>query len=93
MTKKTKLVALGVVSLVISITAVTAFFGYQLIKTPMGSDQTEIIFEVTPKTVLPQLAADLEAKGLIRQSQIFLGYVRLKKMSSKIKVEIGRAHV
>ena len=52
----------------------------------MSSDQTEIIFEVTPKTILSQLAADLEAKGLIRQSHIFLGYTRLKKLSSKIKV-------
>ncbi len=87
MTNKLKIIFLSTASLFVALTTVVLFFGYQTLKSPMNtSDKTEILFDVTPGSSMAQVAVDLEARGLIRNSQIFLFYTRLQKLNSKIKV-------
>lgn len=86
MTKKTKVASFGIVSMTVAIAIVALFFGYQLLKSPVSSDKTEIIFEVSPGTSLAQISGELRVKGLIRNSRIFQIYATLRGLASKFKV-------
>ncbi len=86
MTKKTKVASFGFVSVSISIAVVLLFFGYQLLKAPVGSNKTEIIFEVEPGATLNQISNALQNKALIRNSKIFQIYAKFKGSASKFKV-------
>jgi UPF0755 protein len=72
--------------LLVAVFVVVAFFGYQTLKTPVGDDKTEILFDVAPGMNMSQVSNNLQTQGLIRNSRIFLFYARLQKMSSRIKV-------
>ena len=85
MTKKTSVIWISLLSFLVALTVVTAFFGFQLLKMPVGDGQDEIIFEVPPKATLPQIAQELQNKRLIRNAKVFRYYVRLKGEASKIK--------
>jgi len=86
LTKKTKITALGFVSLLVAMTLVILFFGYQLLKTPVSADKTEIVFDVNNGATLSQISDELHAKGLIRNSKIFQFYAKAKGLASKFKV-------
>ncbi len=62
------------------------FFGYQLLKTSVSSDKSEIIFDVTPGGSVTQIANELQRKNLIRNASVFLMYSRFTNQNSKIKV-------
>lgn len=62
------------------------FFSYQLLKVPMSDDTTEIVFDVAPGVTIAQVSSDLQSKGLIRNSALFLTYARIKGLAAKIKV-------
>lgn len=89
--KKAKIVILGLASLSIAIAVTGLFFGYQLLKSPVvvsspGGVQPEITFEITTGLTLNQIANQLQAKGLIRNSKSFQIYARLKGLAAKFKV-------
>lgn len=86
MTKKLKLIFFSTAVLIAAVAGAIIFFGLKIVQTPMSSDQTEIVFEVSPKTPLASIAQELQAKGLIRNAQIFQFYARIKKLGTKIKV-------
>ena len=76
---------MSLLSFLVALTVVTAFFGFQLLKMPVGDAQDEIVFEVPPKATLPQIAQELQKKRLIRNAKIFRYYVRFKGEAAKIK--------
>ncbi|MEQ1722438.1 MAG: endolytic transglycosylase MltG [Pseudobdellovibrio sp.] len=86
MTKKTKVAGLGLISISIAIAAVVLFFGYQLLKAPVNSDNTEVVFDVSPGTNLVQISNELQSKGLIRNSKAFQVYAKTKGIAAKFKV-------
>jgi UPF0755 protein len=86
LTKKTKVAGFGLVSISIAVAAVVLFFGYQLLKAPVSSDKTEVVFDVSPGTSLVQISNDLQAKGLIRHSKAFQVYAKTKGIAAKFKV-------
>lgn len=86
MTKKIQIASLGVISMVTAITVVLLFLGYQLLKSPISADKTEIIFEVSPGSTLNQISSDLQVKGLIRNAKTFQIYAKAKGLASKFKV-------
>ncbi len=86
MTKKFKVVSLSSVVLLLALAGGVLFFGYQLLKTPVSSDRTEIIFEVAPGANATQTAAELQKNNLIRNADVFLLYSRFMNQNSKIKV-------
>ncbi len=86
MTNKFKVILLSAASLLAAVIVVVSFFGYQTLKTAVGSDSTEVLFDVAPGMKMAQVANNLEAQGLIRNGKIFLFYSRLQKMNSRIKV-------
>lgn len=77
---------MSLLSFVVAVAVVTAFFGFQLLKMPVGDGQDEIVFEIPPKTTLPQIAQELQNKRLIRNAKVFRYYVRLKGQASKMKI-------
>lgn len=86
MTKKTKVASFGLISMIISVAAIVLYFSYQLFKSPVSTNAAEIIFDVSPGTSLAQIANDLEAKGLVRNSKAFQFYAKIKGLSAKFKV-------
>lgn len=52
----------------------------------MSKDSTEVLFDVSPGASMTQIVNDLQDKGFIRNSNLFMMYARLRKMSSKLKV-------
>ena len=86
MTKKTKVITTSFLTLVIAVAAGTLFFGYQLLKTPVSEDKTEVIFEVAPGESVTAVANELQAKNLVRNASVFLIYSRFTNQSGKIKV-------
>lgn len=86
MTKKTKVASFGFMSISIAIAAVIVFFGYQLLKAPVNTDKTEVVFDVSPGTSLTQIANDLQTRGLIRHSKAFQVYAKSKGLAAKFKV-------
>jgi UPF0755 protein len=85
LTKKTSVIWVSLLSFVVAVAVVTAFFGFQLLKKPVGDTQDEIVFEVPPKATLPQIAQELQNKRLIRNAKVFRYYVRIKGQAGKIK--------
>ncbi len=86
MTKKTKAIATSFLTLIVAIAAGCLFFGYQLLKTPVSADKTEMIFEVAPGESVTSVARELQDKNLVRNASVFLFYSRFTNQSSKIKV-------
>lgn len=86
MTKKTKVLSFGFVSLILAAGLTISFFAYQFLWTGMGTDSTEILFDVSPGANLTQIVTDLQDKGFVRNANLFLLYARLRKMNSKLKV-------
>lgn len=86
MTKKTKVIATSFLTLIAAVAAGLLFFGYQLLKTPVSADKTEVIFEVAPGETVTSVAIDLQNKNLVRNASVFLFYSRFTNQSSKIKV-------
>jgi len=86
LTKKTKVIATSFLTLVIAVVAGCLFFGYQILKTPVSSDKTEVIFEVAPGETVTAVANELQAKNLVRNASVFLFYSRFTNQSSKVKV-------
>jgi UPF0755 protein len=86
LTKKLKAVSISLFAFIIAIGLGLAFFGHQLLKKSVSSDQTEIIFEVSPGLSVTQIANDLQKQNLIRNASIFLMYSRFTNQNSKIKV-------
>lgn len=86
MTKKTKVIATSFLTLIIAMIAGCLFFGYQLLKTPVSSDKTEVIFEVAPGESVTAVANELQSKNLVRNASVFLFYSRFTNQSAKIKV-------
>jgi UPF0755 protein len=86
LTKKTKVIATSFLTLILAIGAGTLFFGYQLLKTPVSADKTEVIFEVAPGESVTAVANELQSKNLVRNASIFLFYSRFTNQSAKIKV-------
>lgn len=72
--------------MIIALVAVSLFLGYQILKTPVSTDKTEIVFEVSPGSTLNQISGELQAKGLIRNSKTFQTYAKVKGLASKFKV-------
>ncbi len=86
MTKKLTVISLSGIILILALGAGGLFFGYQLLKTPVSADKSEIIFEVAPGHSVTQTANDLQKNSLIRNAQVFLLYSRFTNQNSKIKV-------
>lgn len=86
MTKKLKVASFGFTSMVAAVVAASLFFGYQLLKSPVSNDKTEIVFEVSPGTTLNQISNGLQAHGLIRNSKSFQIYAKARGLASKFKV-------
>ncbi len=86
MTKKTRVGFIGFVSLTLAIAAAAAYFGYQILRMPVSSNKTEIIFEVNPGTSLSQISGQLREKNLIRNARLFQLYATVKGLASKFKV-------
>jgi UPF0755 protein len=77
--------SVGVVSILIAIMVTGLFFGYQLLKKPIGKDKSEIIFDVVPGTTIGQIAKDLQKQRLIRNARVFRWYARLRLRTQSIK--------
>lgn len=86
MTKKTRVGFVSFVSLAVAIAVVAVYFGYQVLRLPVGSNKAEIIFEVNPGSSLSQISGHLREKGLIRNSRLFQLYATVKGLASKFKV-------
>lgn len=86
MTKKLKAVSLTILTMFVAVAIGAAYFGHQLLKTPVSDDKTEIIFEVIPGQTVTQTANELQKSNLIRNAAIFLMYSRFTNQNSKIKV-------
>lgn len=86
MTKKIKSFLISLLSFSLILSILIGYFSYQSIKTPVGEDKTEIVFEVEPGVTLSQIANQLEHQTLIRNAFLFLLYARFTQQSSKIKV-------
>lgn len=86
MTNKSKVGLAGGLALIFAVAIGAAFFGYQLLKTPVSSDNAEVIFEVAPGESVTTVAHELQKNNLIRNATIFLTYSRFTNQSSKIKV-------
>lgn len=86
MTKKTKAIATSFITLIVAVAAGCLFFGYQLLKTPVSADKSEVVFEVAPGESVTAVAHELQNKNLVRNASVFLYYSRFTNQSSKIKV-------
>ena len=86
MTKKTTVASAAILAFVLALVFVVGFFGYQLIEKPMGTDKTEIVFEVPPGDSISQIAASLQEQKLIRNAKVFHWYARFRGQAGKIKV-------
>lgn len=86
MTKKTKVITTSFLAFIATVSVGFAFFGYQILKTPVSSDKTEVIFEVSPGESVTSVAYDLQRNNLIRNASIFLYYSRFTNQSAKVKV-------
>lgn len=86
MTKKIKVIVTSFLTFVVAVGAGTAFLGYQVLKTPVSADTTEVIFEVAPGENATTVANKLQKNSLIRNASIFLYYSRFTNQNSKIKV-------
>lgn len=86
MSKKSTVASAGILSIFVAALMVAGYFGYQLLKNPMSHNKSEIIFEVPPGTALSEIADELQAKSLIRNSKSFQWYARAKGLAAKIKV-------
>lgn len=86
LTKKTKVASFGVLSLIVAASVVALFFGYQLLKAPVSSDKTEIVFDVSPGETLTVISNELQTKGLIRNSKSFQLYAKALGLASKFKI-------
>lgn len=86
MNKKFKVFSFGVGSLLGATIAVLIFFSYQILWSPISSDTTEIVFEVSPGSNLINISNKLFSYGLIRHSRIFQTYAKFKGQANKFKV-------
>jgi UPF0755 protein len=86
LSKKLKIISISVFSLLLAFAIGGAFFGYQLLKTPVSQDNTEVVFDVSPGLSAAQVARGLQSQNLIRNASVFLFYSRLMNQNSKIKV-------
>jgi UPF0755 protein len=83
-----KLVALVVVVLVLGFGANGAYSWYQgQVNTAAGTSAAPVSFTITAGESADQIAADLAAKGLIRDQTVFLLYVRVT--GARAKFEAG----
>lgn len=87
MTKKAaKLGFFSFFCVVVAATAVAGFFVYQLVMTPAGNGQAEIIFDVEPGHTLNRISANLEEQQLIRSARLFQYYAKFRGVGSQLKV-------
>lgn len=86
MTKQKKLTLFAGASVVFALTVVALFLGYQLFMKPVGSDATEVYFDVEPGITLAKISDQLQSKGLIRNSTSFQIYAKFRNLASRIKV-------
>lgn len=86
MTNKSKFIFASSAIFLTAVLLTVTFFSYQLLKVPMSDDKTEIVFDVAPGATVAQISNDLQTKGLVRNSAVFLAYTRLKRLAPKIKV-------
>lgn len=86
MTKKLGIASISLISFIIAITSAVLFFGHQLLKSPVSSDKTEVVFDVSPGSTLVQISNNLQDAGLIRHSKSFQLYAKAKGLASKFKV-------
>ncbi len=86
MTKKVKILVIGIFSFLVAASIAASFFTLQFVNTGISDDSTELLFDVPPGANMTQTAFDLENKGLVRNAKLFLFYSRIKKMNSKLKV-------
>jgi peptidoglycan lytic transglycosylase G len=83
-----KLVALVVVILVLGVAGNGVYGWYQgQINTAAGSGADPVKFSITPGESADQIAADLQAQGLIKNQTVFLLYVRVT--GARAKFEAG----
>lgn len=57
----------------------------QFITTPCSTQERSVIFTISPGQNLPQVAANLEAQGLITSQALFKLYVRYKRSATRLK--------
>lgn len=86
MTKKNTVASIAVFCFLAAVGAAALFFGYQLLKKPIGKSQSEIIVEVPPGQSFSQTSLVLQDKKLIRNAKVFYIYARLRGWAGKIKV-------
>ena len=86
MSKILKVGSLAFVSVAIAVTAAVSFFGYQLLKSSVSKNKTEIVFSVDPGANLAHIASQLQSQGLIRNSKTFQIYAKIQGLASKFKV-------
>lgn len=86
MNKKATIASVGIFSLFMALIVAGLFFGFQLLKSPISANKSEIIFEVSPGSSLSQISGDLRAKGLIRNAKVFQLYAMARGLASKFKV-------
>lgn len=86
MTKKFKAILLSILVLIVALSIGAMFFGYQLLKTSVSKDTTEVVFDVRPGGNATQIANELQSKNLIRNASVFLMYSRFTNQNSKVKV-------
>jgi UPF0755 protein len=86
LTKKNKVTSAAAFAFISAVVLAGVFFGYQLLVKPVGTSQTEIVFEVPPGQSFTQTANELQQKKLIRNAKIFHLYGRIRGFTGKIKV-------
>jgi UPF0755 protein len=77
---------LAVVALVAAVGAGLGFIAYEFTHSRPSEVAQDVVYEVAPGKGFNAIAADLEQKGLIRNSYFFSVYARLKNERSKLKV-------
>ncbi len=86
MTKKLKILGIGLASFLIAAGLALTFFTLQFVNSGVSSNTAEVLFEIPPGTSLTQIALNLQNQGLVRNGKLFLMYSRIKKMNSRLKV-------
>jgi UPF0755 protein len=78
--------SIAILSFIVAIGCAAIFFGFQLLKKPVGASQEEIIFEVPPRMTFAEISSQLQEKKLIRNAKVFQTYARIKGQAGKVKV-------
>ena len=71
MQKNFKVFSFGILGLLLAIVGLVVYLGYSFVNSPSSNIKQEIIYEIAPATSFLTIAKELQAKGVVKNAQIF----------------------